>query len=352
LSDTTKVAGGSGQVDIVDRHPQPVCGQPTTGGECVPRLSIIVPFQHRIASLEATLLSLLENRPHDCEVVLVHADCYHDPYQLDGDELLLINAGANRSLVALANEGLAAAAGRIVHVLLPGTTVESGWWEQPMELLADDALAAVSCRVRTSAQHDCVGWSSEQLPKPMAVSGRHPMSDPVAPQLIGSFYRRKVLLALQGWLEQESLLLADLDFGLALRSLDLASAVADQSRVDATQLDSPYEGPSYARGQRLGQLAVAYAELPRSGVRLDDNLVAKLGQLATALSSPQGVAERLGWVIGSRNHSLVEQIGRRMGRAGQLFGGGAEIAVPASHRYGPATSGPEFEQSSSARQAA
>lgn len=123
----------------------------------MPRLSIIVPFQHRIASLEATLLALLENRPNDCEVVLVHADCYHDPYQLDGDELLLINAGANRSLVALANEGLAAAAGRIVHLLPPGTTVDRDWCQQPMELLADNTLAAVSCRVRTSAHQDSVG---------------------------------------------------------------------------------------------------------------------------------------------------------------------------------------------------
>jgi hypothetical protein len=352
LSDTTKVAGGSGQVDIVDRHPQPVYGQPTTGGECVPRLSIIVPFQHRIASLEATLLSLLENRPQDCEVVLVHADCYHDPYQLDGDELLLINAGANRSLVALANEGLAAAAGRIVHVLLPGSTVDRDWCQQPMELLADDALAAVSCRVRTPTQPDSVGWSLDQLPKPVAVSGRQAVSESVVPQLIGSFYRRKVLLALQGWLEQESLLLADVDFGLALRSLELTSSVADQSCVDASAVDAAYEGPSYARGQRLGQLSVAYAELPRSGVRLDDNLVAKLGQLATALSSPQGVAERLGWVIGSRNHSLVEQVGRRLGRAGQLFGGGTEMSVPAAHRYGSAVSEPEFEQPSSSRQAA
>ena len=50
-------------------------------GFSVPRLSIIIPHRND-QLLEETILSVLENRPRDCEIIVAHDGSYCDPYQL------------------------------------------------------------------------------------------------------------------------------------------------------------------------------------------------------------------------------------------------------------------------------
>ena len=79
----------------------------------MPRLSIIVPHRHDDQRLEATILSLLENRPRDCEVIVAHDGSYLDPYQLS-DEVIYVQEEQGASVVELLNAGLMAACSPIV----------------------------------------------------------------------------------------------------------------------------------------------------------------------------------------------------------------------------------------------
>ena len=47
-----------------------------------PRLSIVIPSVHGAQALEETLLSVLENRPEQCEVIVALACEYDDPWNL------------------------------------------------------------------------------------------------------------------------------------------------------------------------------------------------------------------------------------------------------------------------------
>ncbi len=54
----------------------------------MPRLSCILPVMDRGGRMEPTLISLLENRPADCEILLVLTVPYDDPYELGGEVVL------------------------------------------------------------------------------------------------------------------------------------------------------------------------------------------------------------------------------------------------------------------------
>ena len=71
----------------------------------MPRLSIIIPHRNNDQRLEETILSVLENRPRDCEVIVVHDGSYRDPYDL-GDEVVYVQEEPNSSAVELLNAGL------------------------------------------------------------------------------------------------------------------------------------------------------------------------------------------------------------------------------------------------------
>ena len=46
------------------------------------RLSIVIPVLGSLDGLEDTLVSVLENRPADCQIVVVLNQPYDDPYDL------------------------------------------------------------------------------------------------------------------------------------------------------------------------------------------------------------------------------------------------------------------------------
>ena len=50
----------------------------------MPKLSILI-AAHDETSWRASLVSVLQNRPADCEIVVVHDESYHDPYDLAGE---------------------------------------------------------------------------------------------------------------------------------------------------------------------------------------------------------------------------------------------------------------------------
>jgi len=105
-----------------------------SNGRTAPRLSIVVPAAGEAAALEETLVSVLENRPADCEIIVVHGCDYADPWSI-GDEVRLVRAPRRATVVGCTNLGIATATGRVIHVLAAGWRATDGWADGPVDLI-------------------------------------------------------------------------------------------------------------------------------------------------------------------------------------------------------------------------
>jgi hypothetical protein len=74
-------------------------------------------------------------------------------------------------------------------------------------------------------------------------------------------------------------------------------------------------------------LACAYGEIADSGIAIEP-LVKRLGNLATGLMNPKLAAERLGWVLGVRDRSMVQRITERVETARQGIAAMQSIRMP------------------------
>ena len=107
-----------------------------------PRLSIVIPTPADTAAMEETLVSVLEHRPDDCEIVVALGCEYADPWNIR-EEVRFVQAPAGSSVVGCVNLGVAASAGEVVHILAAGWRATEGWTDLPMERFEDDDVGAV-----------------------------------------------------------------------------------------------------------------------------------------------------------------------------------------------------------------
>lgn len=109
----------------------------------MPHLSIILPVLGPPAQMEDSLVSVLENRPEGCEILVVLNRPYDDPYQLE-DEVRFLQAPRGAGLSEAINCGIMASRGSIIHVLSCGVQACEGWCEAALERFLDPQVAAVS----------------------------------------------------------------------------------------------------------------------------------------------------------------------------------------------------------------
>lgn len=107
----------------------PQSGGPISGGDVV-------------AAFEETLVSVLENRPEDCEIVAVLGCEYADPWNIR-DEVVFIRAPQGSSLTACVNLGICSSRAAVVHVLCPGWRATPGWVEAALARFANPSVGAV-----------------------------------------------------------------------------------------------------------------------------------------------------------------------------------------------------------------
>lgn len=120
-----------------------------------PRLSIVIPTPADTAAMEETLVSVLEHRPEDCEIVVSLGCEYADPWNIR-EEVRFVQAPAGSSLVGCVNLGVAASVGEVVHVLAAGWRATEGWTDLPMERFEDDGVGAVVPLGVAADDHDRV----------------------------------------------------------------------------------------------------------------------------------------------------------------------------------------------------
>jgi hypothetical protein len=283
----------------------------------VPRLSLIVPFQHDNVALEKTLVSILESREADYELLIVHNGAYRDPYQLGNDEAIVVESPHDASLVDQLNLAVGAACAGVIQVLLPDTTVEHGWAFDALELMMQRPdLHAVCMPIEDpNTKVKVVGIDGAAIPHRRVtevVARSH------APLACGGMFRRKTLLQLGGWFNQSSLELAELEFAILVGALEFAIGTTDHCGIRAKRRIAAGIDSGFEMGKASGMLAHAFGEIADSGVQVD-SLARRLGHLASGLMNPKSVAERLGWVLGVRDRSWVSSIRNRFDSAVKVF---------------------------------
>lgn len=281
----------------------------------MPRLSLIVPFQCDSQALENTLVSVLELRSPDDELLIVHRGEYQDPYGLQGNEAKVLETPASTSLAEQLNIAIQNATGDVLQVVLPGTVLEHDWCVDALaafdELDVDMIALGVSGSGANSLQY---GFEADLIPQRRATGEASKIAGPL---LAGTMIRRSAIECLGGWNTKIPGDLIDFELCLMAKLLGLQVGVVEGSSVTCDESRSMVLS-HYELGRSIGQLACAFSEISDSAIVIEP-LVRRLGHLASGLVSPKLAAERLGWVLGVRDRSWSGAIGKRVESAKVAF---------------------------------
>jgi hypothetical protein len=272
----------------------------------VPRLSCVIPVvgsgkAHQTAALETTLVSVLENRPAGCEIIVVHNRPYADPYALADEVRFVEHPGAG--LAACATLGIQLSEAPIVHVLAAGLEVEEGWTEAALRHFSNPEVAAVAPVIRDAnnpmqviaagVAYHCGG---SRLICTAAPDADAPRLKPLGPTIDAGFYRKSALKTLGDGLPTNlGDQLADVDLALGLRYAGFESVVEPKSAVYAQRL---------VGGDRSGFRAGLHAE------RLFLRNLPTTGWLPAFLMHPMAVIKELARSV--PNGSTLTQIAGRL----------------------------------------
>jgi hypothetical protein len=232
----------------------------------VPRLTIVIPCLGGAAEFDGTLVSVLQHRPADCEIVVVHRDPYDDPYDLAGEVRFIHRADAT-TLTSLVNAGLSEASGEVLHLVTCGLEATEGWTDGPLAVLDDEEIAAVSPAIVTpdtrypqgerlvAAGVCCTTGGGRRVlgdRRLMVPGSGHLRAEIAGPTLQAGFFRIDVLQALQGWDERAGDELADVFLALAIEKLDLRVAFEPSCRLIQSGAQ-----PAFATAVETGNALVA-----------------------------------------------------------------------------------------------
>jgi hypothetical protein len=215
------------------------------------------------AEFDATLVSVLQHRPDDCEVLLVHTEPYDDPYDL-GSEVQFLRSGPSARLVELINEGLATAAGEVVHLLSCGVKVTEGWANAAVARFQDADIAAVSPlvmdadgqKLAAAGVRWTVGGSRQVVADQRVLSGGSARlrAGILGPTLAAGFFRREVLEALGSFDTRLDERYADVDLALAIAALDLRAVCEPASRVVRVAPLEDQRRAAFSRGRNAERI--------------------------------------------------------------------------------------------------
>ncbi len=223
----------------------------------IPQLSIIVPVTDQVAAFESSLVSVLENRPEHCEIIVAHDGSYDDPFDLS-DEVRFVES-ANCDLVELIQTGARQARGRFLHVIAEGIAATGDWTAPAMDLLDDPSVGFVA-PVISHRNGDAVvacGWTDTPHRLCDAVcAGKHRVEKGEVVRTIGSylqasFWRRDLLRsmgrAFRGTKSDE----ASYAYGLLARHVGWKGGVAVESQMLCDDDFLPWDESTLDRGRRL-----------------------------------------------------------------------------------------------------
>lgn len=240
------------------------------------RLTVIVPLLNSDEAFEDTLISVLQNRPRDCEVLVVHRGPYEDPYDLH-DEVGFIEVGTDADLIRSINAGLRAARGEVLHVLHAGVEAEDGWTEPALEWFDDPMVGAVAPLVlqdgnpsRIASAGVCYTAGGRRLVNGVGAQPQRSAKvfrrNVIGPTLAAAFYRRSAVDALGGLCTKAGTGFADVDIGMSMKALGYR-CVLEPDSVAVLHVINDDGSMGFHAGRRSECVFWRYAEMngwPRS----------------------------------------------------------------------------------------
>ena len=167
-------------------------------------LTIIIPLLKETETelFETTLVSILENRPEEDDILVVNAAGYDNCYDLKREEgVLFCCADPQTTLIEAMNIGVRNAATPYICPLLCGCAVEEGWAEPALRHFEDSETAVVIPKLRktTPAGREIVSFGyalSRDGVLTSLSSDRVPAGGLSAPGIGGTFFRRQPIIDL------------------------------------------------------------------------------------------------------------------------------------------------------------
>ena len=262
------------------------------------RLSIIVPLQGDALAFEETLVSILENRPANVEVLVCHDGSYSDPFDLC-DEVNFVTAGSS-SFVDLVSAGARVANGRFAHVISGGLMATAGWTEAALEKFEHVDCGSVAPVVRDPQGSGIIaaGWedSTTRLCRP-ASSGREtvgPSKKFVGAFLQASFWRTDLLCSLADAFSASDAISASVAYEHLARSAGWRCVVADQCDL-ICEHEATLTGVSgFTRGRTLRGLRNHFCRGGWSAT-LQSSAAATIG----CITQPKLLSEAIGQAFGA-----------------------------------------------------
>jgi hypothetical protein len=227
----------------------------------VARLSIVIPVLGKLKKLEDTLVSVLENRPAHCEIVVVLNEPYDDPYELAG-EVSFIQAPLRAKLVPCLNLGIAASCGSIIHTLGCGIEVSPNWTDSVLSHFDRSDVSAVSPWIidRSNIEQTLStgvgyrpGGAAWRVGYQKSIEAPLSLPKYFGPDLLAGFYRKSALEAVGGLCPQFPGHLAGVDLALALHFAEGQCVVESNCRILADK-DDLLEGERLGGGYRAERL--------------------------------------------------------------------------------------------------
>jgi len=221
-----------------------------------PRLSIVIPIGQDLAAFESTLISVLENRPNDCEVLVVNDGSYDDPFDLC-DEVRFVVADSAGTIDLIA-AGATAARARFVHILADGIQATCGWLDGAIEKFEHPNAAAVAPVIRHSQSGEVLaaGWGDSAarlcVPVRVATAESDPSPSPFfGPYLQASLWRAAVLQTLSNSFAGQDPVEASYAYAYLVRAAGWRCVLAHGSELRCDSSSLPWTQTGFRRGQRL-----------------------------------------------------------------------------------------------------
>lgn len=201
----------------------------------MPQISIVIPYSGDEQQLESTLVSVLENRPDSCEIIVAHSGDYSDPYDLS-DEVRFLTVDRTRRGEIL-QQVLSETDCQIVHILSPGIQVKAGWTDTVASTFDDPFVgSAAPIIMENDGLIYCAGvensflYRNRLLARGQELNQTADLPEPLGPSHHAAFYRTSALRELDCLSE-----LGDSIFGmevaLAMEAIGYESVLLPESIV-------------------------------------------------------------------------------------------------------------------------
>ena len=205
----------------------------------MPRLSIIIPFQGDLKRLEDTLVSVLENRPADCQILVMLSCDYGDQYGL-ADEVDFVQMQRGAGVVACINTGICASRAPIVHPLLCGVEVGANWADAALSCFDDPTVAAVAPIVldKQSPQRVLAAGVTyhpaglvRRVGRGLSPEAALRRGDTLGPDVAAAFYRKAALRAFGLFDDRVGDSLSTVDMALSMRQAGVHCVLQGECRT-------------------------------------------------------------------------------------------------------------------------